>query len=486
MADAAGPRAARRGAAAIPARTTTRGVGELMAAAIDAGARRLARVPRRERHERRWGRDGGRPRRPLPRRWRAGCRRRRGARSSASRGSTWPDSTRGSGRGGRTGCVRRGQPAHRPDTARARSTGRRRAPRRTTWPCSTGRWGTWRRWSPATSGSTLSDEPGAGAAGGLGFGLMAFCGRPAPPGRRGRGGGRRVWRTRIARVRPGGDGRGGVRRAVAPREGRGRACCAAAEVAGRAAPWSVAGSRHRTSTGRRRCVSLVDEVGEEAALAGHPPRPRAASPSGARRRGSRGRRHERRDRAVRRCGHAPSASRPRVHRFPEGTKTAEDAARAIGCDVAQIVKSLVFVADDQAGARADLGPNRVDPAKLWRPLPARRGAAGHPEEARAATGFAVGGTPPFGHPTRLRTFIDPDLLAPRRGLGRRGHAGHRLRDRPRAPRARSPGRRSPTSPEPDLEGRVHPDAAGTLALRSSPRRSTGGPMLTLTRPPPAR
>jgi prolyl-tRNA editing enzyme YbaK/EbsC (Cys-tRNA(Pro) deacylase) len=100
-----------------------------------------------------------------------------------------------------------------------------------------------------------------------------------------------------------------------------------------------------------------------------------------------------------------------VRRFPEGTKTAEDAARAIGCEVGQIVKSLVFVADDEAVLALTSGANRVDTSRLASLAGARRVRRANPEEARAATGFAVGGTPPFGHPERVRTFLDRDLLA---------------------------------------------------------------------------
>jgi prolyl-tRNA editing enzyme YbaK/EbsC (Cys-tRNA(Pro) deacylase) len=103
--------------------------------------------------------------------------------------------------------------------------------------------------------------------------------------------------------------------------------------------------------------------------------------------------------------------RPQIRRFPEGTKTAEDAARAIGCDVAQIVKSLVFMADDRPVIAFTSGANRVDPVKLARVAGASQTRRATPEEARAATGFAVGGTPPFGHPVPIRSFIDPALLA---------------------------------------------------------------------------
>lgn len=101
---------------------------------------------------------------------------------------------------------------------------------------------------------------------------------------------------------------------------------------------------------------------------------------------------------------------PEVQRFPEGTKTAMDAARAIGCDVAQIVKSLVFMADGLPVLALTSGANRVDTAVLAAVCGARDVRRASPEEAREATGFAVGGTPPFGHISRVRAFIDEDLL----------------------------------------------------------------------------
>jgi prolyl-tRNA editing enzyme YbaK/EbsC (Cys-tRNA(Pro) deacylase) len=100
-----------------------------------------------------------------------------------------------------------------------------------------------------------------------------------------------------------------------------------------------------------------------------------------------------------------------VRRFPGGTRTAEDAARAIGCTVGQIVKSLVFVADEEPVLALTSGANRVDVDRLAGLADASSARRANPEEARAATGFAVGGTPPFGHPERVRTFLDRDLLA---------------------------------------------------------------------------
>ena len=99
-----------------------------------------------------------------------------------------------------------------------------------------------------------------------------------------------------------------------------------------------------------------------------------------------------------------------VRRFPEGTKTAEDAARAIGCEVGQIVKSLVFMADGAPFLALTSGPNRADPVRLGAILAATEVRRASPDEARAATGFAIGGTPPFGHPQTLLTVVDEDLL----------------------------------------------------------------------------
>jgi len=101
---------------------------------------------------------------------------------------------------------------------------------------------------------------------------------------------------------------------------------------------------------------------------------------------------------------------PATRHFPEGTKTAEDAARAIGCDVDQIVKSLVFATDGGAPVLClTSGRHRVDTAKLAALAGTGSVRRASPEEARAATGFAIGGTPPFGHPHAVPTWIDETL-----------------------------------------------------------------------------
>jgi prolyl-tRNA editing enzyme YbaK/EbsC (Cys-tRNA(Pro) deacylase) len=98
-----------------------------------------------------------------------------------------------------------------------------------------------------------------------------------------------------------------------------------------------------------------------------------------------------------------------VERFPATTRTAVDAAGAIGCEVAQIVKSLVFVADGHPVIALVSGANRADAAKLARALDAAEVRRADAAEARAATGFAIGGVPPFGHAGPLPVLVDRDL-----------------------------------------------------------------------------
>ena len=100
-----------------------------------------------------------------------------------------------------------------------------------------------------------------------------------------------------------------------------------------------------------------------------------------------------------------------IREFPEGTKTAADAARAIGCEVGQIVKSVVLVADGDPLVALTSGSNRADTTKLSELLVARDVRKAGADEVRAATGFAIGGTPPFGYPRPLRVLMDRDLLA---------------------------------------------------------------------------
>jgi prolyl-tRNA editing enzyme YbaK/EbsC (Cys-tRNA(Pro) deacylase) len=99
-----------------------------------------------------------------------------------------------------------------------------------------------------------------------------------------------------------------------------------------------------------------------------------------------------------------------VRRFPGGTHTAEDAARAIGCDVAQIVKSLVFLAAGDPVIVLLSGRDRVDESKLAGVLGAYSTRRATANEAREATGFVVGGVPPFGHRVPIPVILDDELL----------------------------------------------------------------------------
>jgi prolyl-tRNA editing enzyme YbaK/EbsC (Cys-tRNA(Pro) deacylase) len=100
----------------------------------------------------------------------------------------------------------------------------------------------------------------------------------------------------------------------------------------------------------------------------------------------------------------------KILEFPEGTRTAAEAAQAVGCHIGQIVKSLVFMADGKAVLALTSGQNRVDPGALARLVDAASVRKATPEEAREATGFAIGGTPPFGHVRPLEVFVDRDLM----------------------------------------------------------------------------
>ena len=93
-----------------------------------------------------------------------------------------------------------------------------------------------------------------------------------------------------------------------------------------------------------------------------------------------------------------------------GAKTADDAARAIGCKLGQIVKSLVFMADGRPILVLASGRNQVDTAKLAGAAASARIDRADADGVREATGFAIGGVPPVGHTVSLETFIDEDLL----------------------------------------------------------------------------
>jgi prolyl-tRNA editing enzyme YbaK/EbsC (Cys-tRNA(Pro) deacylase) len=97
-------------------------------------------------------------------------------------------------------------------------------------------------------------------------------------------------------------------------------------------------------------------------------------------------------------------------RFPDGTKTAADAAAAIGVELGQIVKSLIFAVDGEVVLAYVSGSNQLDEKKLALAAGGLKCARVDADVVRQATGFPIGGVPPLGLATQLRIFIDPDLL----------------------------------------------------------------------------
>lgn len=91
-----------------------------------------------------------------------------------------------------------------------------------------------------------------------------------------------------------------------------------------------------------------------------------------------------------------------IRELPDSTRTAAEAAAAVGCDVGQIVKSLVFVRGDEPVIVLCAGDRRVDAERLGL-------HAAKPDRAREATGFAIGGIPPLGHERELETIVDESL-----------------------------------------------------------------------------
>ena len=100
----------------------------------------------------------------------------------------------------------------------------------------------------------------------------------------------------------------------------------------------------------------------------------------------------------------------RLEEFPEGTPTAEAAARAVGCLLGQIVKSLVFRCDDRAIVAMVPGDRRADRAKVAAASGCERVKVAGAEEVERATGFAAGGVAPFPLPDIETVLIARELL----------------------------------------------------------------------------
>ena len=108
----------------------------------------------------------------------------------------------------------------------------------------------------------------------------------------------------------------------------------------------------------------------------------------------------------------------RVEEFPAGTPTAEDAAKAVGCQLGEIVKSLLFLCDEQPVLAMVPGDRRADAGKVAAAAGTSRARVAAPERVHEVTGFAPGAVAPFPLPQVRRVFIDRRLLVhPRVWIG---------------------------------------------------------------------
>ncbi|MBE2201365.1 MAG: YbaK/EbsC family protein [Anaerolinea sp.] len=98
--------------------------------------------------------------------------------------------------------------------------------------------------------------------------------------------------------------------------------------------------------------------------------------------------------------------------FDQTTRSAQEAAAAIGCQVAQIVKSLCFVVAERPIIALVSGANQLDERKLAQlyDVSRKKVKRADAETVKTATGFAIGGVPPFGHSASLPVYVDADLL----------------------------------------------------------------------------
>ncbi|MFI2634995.1 YbaK/EbsC family protein [Streptomyces collinus] len=99
-----------------------------------------------------------------------------------------------------------------------------------------------------------------------------------------------------------------------------------------------------------------------------------------------------------------------VRRFPDATRTAAEAAAAIGCELSQICKSLIFAADRVPVLVLMDGASLVDLELVRKELGADKVTRAKVDVVRETTGYAIGGVPPFGHRTRTRVLADRSLL----------------------------------------------------------------------------
>ena len=100
----------------------------------------------------------------------------------------------------------------------------------------------------------------------------------------------------------------------------------------------------------------------------------------------------------------------RVVRLPNSTRTAPEAAQAVGCEVGAIAKSLLFMVDGEPVLVVCAGDRRVNTATLASLLGASNVKMASADDVRVITGYAIGGVPPLGHVTPVRTLMDTSLL----------------------------------------------------------------------------
>ena len=100
-----------------------------------------------------------------------------------------------------------------------------------------------------------------------------------------------------------------------------------------------------------------------------------------------------------------------IKEFEQTTRSAQEAADAIGCELAQIVKSLCFTVNDQPIMALVSGANQLDERKLAAlcGVGRKKVQRASADAVKAATGFSIGGVPPFGHLTPMTIFVDEDL-----------------------------------------------------------------------------
>ncbi len=136
----------------------------------------------------------------------------------------------------------------------------------------------------------------------------------------------------------------------------------------------------------------------------------------------------------------------RIHEFPEGTPTAEAAAEAAGCELEQIVKSLVLVCDERPVVALVPGDRRCDPDKVARALEATSARVAKAQEVEDATGFPPGAVAPFPLPKVETVLMDPALYRHSLVWAGAGSDSHMLGIAPaelaRLARAQADGRRA--------------------------------------------